>query len=645
MTSISKNLRNGALTMTGWGILTALALLAPGTAAPSSTSQDDGQPRDMATAPPPYSPSLRMAEPTSLFWGDLHLHTSLSTDAFVKGSRLLRPDDAFRFAKGETVIADNGEPARLRRPLDFLAVTDHAENLGLFTELAAGNPAIASGPIATRWNAALELTARLGLRDGFRTALESGPLPDLPADVLQNVWQRSARTADRHNSPGQFTALIGYEWTSMITGDNLHRVVLFRDGADRAGQSMPVNAQVNPDPEFLWDQLQAYEDTGGQVLAIPHNGNLSNGRMFSPLRVNEEPFDRNYAEKRTRWEPVYEVTQVKGDGEAHPQLSPDDEFADFETWDMFNVAFVTPKEGWMLQYEYARSALREGLRHEGETGINPFQFGMVGGTDSHTGLSTWEEDNFFGKFEDSNPSPARTSSPGAHDLFGNWNLGASGATGVWAAENTREAIFDALRRREVYATTGTRIALRMFAGWSFEEGDIDRPNFASLAYRTGVPMGGTLAPSANGGAPTFLLQAARDPLGANLDRMQVVKGWIDEAGETHERIYDVALSDPRRRQAGGLVAPVGSSVDVESASYRNSIGTAELASWWQDPDFDPAQSSFYYVRVLEIPTPRWTSYDSAFFETMLRSDVPAQIQERAYSSPVWYRPPGQGSGR
>ncbi len=620
--------------------LTITTCLLASTAAPAWGNAATGQAPSTgeSTEVSPYSPALREPTVNRLLWGDLHLHTKLSMDAYVNGTRRLGQEDAYRFAMGETVVADNGVPARLRRPLDFLAVTDHGENLGLYASIAAGDPKVAGSDIDRRWSEVLELVGELGLRGAFQTAIgKHGPLPPLPEEVLRSTWREVAALSDRYNQPGRFSTLTGYEWTSMVSGDNLHRVVLYRDDASLAGASLPVNAQLDPDPETLWAALARYEKTGGKVLAIAHNGNLSNGRMFAPTRLKGQPLTTAYAEARARWEPVYEVTQVKGDGESHPALSPEDAFSDFENWDEWNVAETAPKEPWMLRYEYARPALGEGLRHERELGVNPFRFGMIGSSDIHTALSTTAEDNFFGKFPTSEPSPERFAPEPGSNRHRNRELAAAGLTAVWARENTREAIFDALRRREVYATTGTRIGLRFFGGWNFVAADIHRPDYDRHGYRNGVAMGGELSQCSGDCAPAFLVHAARDPRGAFLDRIQIVKGWVEDDGVAREKIYDVALSDRRRRQ-GDRVAEVGSSVDIEAATYSNSIGAPELAAWWRDPEFDPKHAAFYYVRVLEIPTPRWTTYDAAFYGSALPDDVPATLQERAYSSPIWYQP-------
>jgi hypothetical protein len=473
------------------------------------------------------------------------------------------------------------------------------------------------------------------------------PLADRQ-DMQVSMWRELTDAAERHNSPGNFTALIGFEWTQQPNGNNLHRNVIFRDGKDKADQIVPVSAYDVRDPEGLWDWMEAYEKkTGGRVMAIPHNGNLSNGLMFDDVTLtSKKPLDRAYAERRMRLEPVYETTQIKGDGEAHPSLSPNDEFADFETWD--NGSFgPQPKSQDMLPREYAREALKRGLAYEAKLGANPFKFGMIGATDSHTSLATPEEDNFFGKVSALEPSadPIRFDEPITGRFASDEKqrqthrmASAGGLAAVWATDNTREALWDAFARKEVYATTGTRLRVRVFGGYAFRDADVYRSDFATYGYRNGVPMGGDLRAAPAGRVPTLLVFAQRDPDGANLDRIQVVKGWLDAQGETHEKVYDVAWSGNRKPGAGGKLPAVGSTVNVQSATYDNSIGAPHLAAAWTDPKFDPRQRAFYYVRVLEIPTPRWTTYDAKFFGVPLPKDVPASIQERAYTSPIWYTP-------
>jgi hypothetical protein len=468
--------------------------------------------------------------------------------------------------------------------------------------------------------------------------------------LTRSIWERLTAAAEEYNRPGVFTALIGFEWTSSPGGNNLHRNVIFRDGKAKADRVIPYSQYDSDDPEDLWAYMAAYEEnTGGRVLAIPHNGNLSNGLMFDVETLHTgTSLDRNYAERRARWEPLYEVTQIKGDGEAHPFLSPDDEFADYGTWDKGSFG-AEPKTEDMLEHEYARSGLKLGLALEESLGANPFKFGMIGSTDSHTSLATIEEDNFFGKATPAEPgAPGRfdemitglLAEPGGPDIIQrSQNTLASGLAAVWATENTREALFDAMQRKEVYATTGTRITLRVFAGWDFTSDDVVRPDFAHTGYLGGVPMGGDLTEAPAGSSPKFMVRALRDPDGANLDRIQIVKGWLDGSGELLERVYDVAVSDGREIGSDGRARrPVGNTVEVANATYTNSIGDALLMGFWEDPDFDPTERAFYYVRVIEIPTPRWTTYDAAFFGVDLPEDEPASHQERAYTSPIWYTP-------
>ena len=577
---------------------------------------------------------------TNLYWGDLHLHSQLSADAYILQTRLTK-DQAFEFARGQTVQADNGMPARLRRPLDFLAVTDHAEYLGIYAQLEVNDPRLKEWKMGMEWQEMMQQGDMMGLALAFSDAIQTSEAEYLTPDSLRrSIWSEASAVADKYNEPGLFTAFVGYEWTSMITGDNLHRVVIYKDGAELAAQHTPFSAQHSNDPEDLWNALADYEkQTGGEVIAIAHNGNVSNGRMFSPNRENGLPLDESYARKRARWEPVYETTQIKGDGETHPFLSPTDEFADFETWDEGNITLDTPKQPHMLKYEYSRSALREGLRHEANLGTNPFKFGLIGSTDSHTGMATTYEDNFFGKFAHDEPSVDRTEKRMADQLQKIWQLVSSGLTAAWSEENTRESIFRAIKRREVYATSGTRIKLRFFGGWEFTEADVLQADFASIGYQKGVPMGGDLTRGEKDAAPRFMVAASRDPDGANLDRVQIIKGWLNASGETEEKIFDVALSDGRSGNwFSGNIPAVGNTVDIENATYSNSIGAAELTAVWTDPEFDSEQRAFYYARVIQIPTPRWTTYDAKYFGAVIDPRAPKTIQDRAYSSPIWYTP-------
>ena len=602
-----------------------------------------------------YSPDADRSHPVNVYWGDTHLHTNLSVDAAGFGNDRLSPDDAYRFAKGEAIRAHNGQLARLRRPLDFLVVADHAVNIGVLPRIAAKDPLIMKTEVGRRWAELLEkvpvlakdvLTAETAeeyaetqssLYNGRRFYTRAWSTDYVSDETFrQSVWDEVCANADRHNDPGKFTAFIGYEWTPPTRhprSPNLHRNVIFEGGADEVGQVLPFSYQESENVEDLWAYLKDYEERiGGKVLAIPHNGNLSAGIMFSLKDYDGNPLSEQYAKTRARFEPLYEVTQYKGDGETHPVLSPTDEFADFETWHVAGF-FEDRPANWEEQKktEYARSALKLGLSQQVKLGVNPFKFGMIGSTDAHTSLSTADEDNFWGKLTFYEPSPYR--------LKRSWHFGASGYAAVWATGNTREAIFAAMKRKETYATTGPRMTVRFFGGWDYASDDAVRPDLASIGYAKGVPMGGDLTQGPAGTSPSFLIRAVKDPDGANLDRVQVIKGWRDGTGELHEKVYNVALSDGRTENRSGEVKSVGNTVDVEDASYTNSIGDPELAVVWADPKFNRDELAFYYVRVLEIPTPRWTAYDAKFFGIKdIPAEVPMIVQDRAYTSPIWYTP-------
>ena len=598
---------------------------------------------------PGYSPYANRHFPTQVYWGDTHLHTDNSLDARAFGVTL-SPEDAYRFARGEEVTSSHGLKVQLSRPLDWLVVSDHSDGMGAMKEIVAGNPDLMRDPTVREWNKGVNAggeTALLATMDVINS-FSQGDIPAilLDPDFQQTVWDDYLKTAERYNEPGRFTAMIGYEWTSTEDGNNLHRNVLYRDGADIARRMLPYTTSESFNPEDLWTWMEQYEDkTGGRVLALAHNGNLANGIMF-PVETNPatgQPLDGTYAARRARWEPMYEVTQIKGDGETHPFLSPNDEFADYETWDKGNLNLSVDKTDDMLQYEYAREALKNGLRMETELGTNPYKFGRVGSTDSHTALATAEEENFFGKHSGTEPEPERAEHLVAEfdgkSIVG-WEMVGSGYAGVWATDNTREALFDAMMRKEVYATTGPRMLVRFFGGYDFVPEDAASRLPAGVGYAKGVPMGGDLNPAPEGKAPTFLVAALKDAYSGNLDRIQIVKGWLDAAGETHEQVYDVVWSGDRTPGADGKLPAVGDTVDVENATWTNTIGAPELITVWTDPDFDPGQKAFYYARVIEIPTPRWTAYDAKRFGIEMPAEVPMTTQERAYTSPIWYSPAG-----
>jgi len=628
-------------------VVFVLAAFATASVAPAQESGNDEGITKEDVAPlakPQFSPYAGRNFPTRVFFGDTHLHTAISVDAGTMCR--IGQEDAFRFARGEEVSSTYGLRARLSRPLDFLVISDHAEMYGLMPQLLSGDPEILATEIGRKWYDAL----KSGDKDKvFETAMEivtslcGKEAPIKSEKAVRNAWQAYTAVADKYNEPGRFTAIIGWEYTTM-GGNNLHRNVLFRGDSSVANRTVPFSQFDSQNPEDLWKFLAEFEkQTGAEVLAIPHNGNLSNGRMFSVETFDGKPYTKELATLRARFEKVIEVTQIKGDSEAHPFLSPNDEFADYEKWDKSNLNGTEAKKPEMLQYEYAREALKNGLVLERKLGVNPFKFGMVGSTDSHTALSAVEEDNFFGKHSGVEPGPHRwehvvIAAPDPKFTIHGWQQAAAGYAGVWAMENTREAIFDAIKRKETYATTGPRMVVRFFGGFDFTADDAQSRLPAGIGYAKGVPMGGDLRKAEAGKPPTFLVAALKDSYSGNLDRIQVVKGWLDADGKTHEKIYDVVWSGDRKPGADGKLPPVGNTVDVEKATWKNTIGAPELATVWIDPEFDAKQPAFYYARVFEIPTPRWTAYEAQRFGIKMPPNVPMTTQERAYTSPIWYTP-------
>jgi len=636
------------LCVVGLGVAAYIFGVAP------SIGSESGQASSRASAS--YSPYAGRSYPTRPYFGDTHLHTSFSMDAGAFGARLT-PRDAYVFAKGNEVTASSGQRVKLSRPLDFLVVADHSDGMGFFPLLLSGGPEIMADPQGKKWHnmiksgqgaaAAIDIITSFG-KGAISKAIM--PLPGTPA--YRGAWQETIKAAEEANDPGRFTAFIGYEWTSNTGGNNLHRNVLFREDAAKASVVEPfttIKPLGSDDPVELWKWMTAFEaKTGGHVLAIAHNGNLSNGRMFPAVEAFGRKLDAGYATERAKWERLYELTQTKGTGEAHPSLSPNDEFANFEIWDKGNLDGSVPKTNDMLEAEYARSGLKLGLRLENTLGANPYKFGMVGSSDAHTGLAAMEEENFFGKTTPQEPGPERMTAAFIDNKttgvkIMDWEVSASGYVGVWATENTRAALFDAMERRETYATTGPRMIVRFFGGWDFQAADAGNRLSADVGYRKGVPMGGDLSAAPAGKSPAFLIAALKDPMGANLDRIQMIKGWLDGKGALHERVYDVAWGDAERRKAGadGKVPAVGSTVDVANASWTNTIGDSELAVVWTDPEFDATQRAFYYARVLEIPTPRWTAYDAKRYGVKPLPGTAMTHQERAYTAPIWYSPAGR----
>ena len=595
----------------------------------------------------PYSPMVGKNFPRDVFFGDTHLHTNLSPDAAAGGNRLFGHDEAYKLAMGKEVTAHNGRSVRLNRPLDFLVAADHAEYMGLFPALDAKNSQLLATDIGQRWYQMLQdgPEAAASILIEFGRALASGEDLIKSDSFQRSVWQTVIDKAEAYNQPGVFTAFIGYEWSSSRGGGNMHRIVLFKDDADKTSQITPFSSFNNNRPHALWKFLANYEKTtGGEVFAIPHNSNVSAGLMFAPVDSDGKTMTVEYVKQRVKWEPLLEVTQFKGDSETHPVVSPDDEFADYESWDKF-ASFSNKKkqEAWMFEREYARAALKNGLAMSADIGGNPFKFGLIGSTDSHTGIPSPDENNFWGKFSWHETSPTRVM-----ERFVNipdipqfeWEMAASGLAAVWAQENTRASLFDAMRRKETYATTGPRMRVRVFGGWDFTDADLNAPDWVERGYRRGVPMGADLpAPSNSQQVPVFMINTWKDPDGANLDRVQIIKGWVDKQGETHEKVFDIALSDDRVvSPVTGKAPPVGTTVDLSKPTYSNDIGEVQFVTRWTDPTFEIDVPSFYYVRVLEIPTPRWTAYDAAYFNLELPAYVPMVTQERAYTSPIWFTP-------
>jgi hypothetical protein len=606
-------------------------------------------PRNVEAKKPDYSPYPEQHFPKHVFWGVAHVHTGYSFDSGMFGVTTT-PDDLFRVATGGEVVLDNGQRFKQDRPLDWVSITDHAEYMGISDQLRAGSPELLATPQGKRWYEMSKESPQKGVEATIEAviSMQSGKPVFDASKLTASAWAHATASAEKWNQPGFFTTLHGFEWTCAPGGNNLHRTVVFRDNADRVNQIVPFSTFDSQDPAELWKYMDAYaKKTGGQVLAIPHNGNLSNGQMYTAETFEGKPMDRVYAEARVSHEPLLEATQIKGDGETHAYLSPNDEFANFEKWWDVNVQKMEPAAKSALRANYVRSALELGLELQATLGANPYKAGLIGGNDAHIGVVTTREDNFFGEFANGLPSPDRwktplmmkNNDPKNGPLVSVWGEQAAGLGGVWARENTREGIWDALKRKEVYATTGDRPIIRVFAGWDFAPADIDRADFAANGYAHGVPMGGDLSKAPTGKRPVFMVQALRDPDGPNLDRVQIIKGWLGKDGKAQERIFDVAVSGGRKIDADGRCKTlVGSTVDVPNATYTNTIGAATLSAYWSDPAFDASQLAFYYVRVIQIPSPRWTAYDQKRYGIKMPDNVPMTVTDRAYTSPIWYSP-------
>lgn len=624
---------------------------------------------------------------TELLWGDTHLHSSYSVDAYMAGNRNAEPDVAYRYAKGEPVVHPyNKTRVQIQQPLDFLSVADHAEYLGIVPLVFNGDVDTSNMGLFERlksWLLVKYLGSKIedpregtkfftGLlpepeiksgdtRDPVQAAIDAGTDGGLEsiglvddetaARLTASQWGKSMQAADRHYQPGEFTTLVGWEWTQTASGANLHRIVISDADGKTASTFDPVGADDAPYPEQLWDKLEEIAgETGVDFVSIPHNSNLSKGYMFAKRTLKGESFTPEYAIKRLKWEPIVEVTQIKGDSETHPDLAPNDEFADFERFNFYLQAVPQAQDYQIQKGDTIRSALKSGLELGQSLGMNPFEFGLIGSTDAHTSVASAEEPNFWGKVAtDSIPDNKRRYEEGDDDVysdginsFNGWNMSASGLAAVWATENTREAIVAALKRRETYATTGPRIAVRMFAGWDFDEDDLERDDIAEVGYAKGVPMGGELRGAKSGQAPRFLVTAMKGALDHNLDRIQVIKSWLNENGEAEEKIFDIAWGDgasgKRQPDANGKLPPVGNTANIRTGKTANTIGAPQLATVWTDPEFNPNTNAVYYLRVLQIPTVRHSQLDAVAMDVETPYEGPAVIQERAYSSPIWYKP-------
>jgi hypothetical protein len=595
-------------------------------------------------------PGIRVNPRRDAYFGDLHLHTSYSFDAYILFGAKVDPDGAYRFGRGESVNYLGDEVHRTSPPLDFLAVTDHSENIGVFNTLEDPDSELSRSEIGK------EVREQGAKVFGKIAALQTGgkPLPGIDVkQTTQSAWQREIDAANRNYRPGKFTTFIAYEWTSMPDGQNLHRNVIFR--GDKAPN--PFTAVDSIKPEDLWTFLENVRKQGYEALAIPHNSNASNGLMYDWVDSKGRPIDQAYAELRAANEPLAEISQNKGASETRPALSPGDEFSNFEFYDHLLISATKSKPGG----SYVRDALGRGLViAQTAGGVNPYKYGIVGASDFHNGLSDSAESAFVGTFGAVDPSKklpdldkyaerftqmrkglAQSFGPaaGAKVNFNLYENGSGNLTGVWAEQNTRESIYAGLRRKETFATSGTRLKFRFFGGWDFNSDLLKSKDWVQTAYSGGVPMGGDLPTRPSGRtAPKFVVWAVKDPDGANLDRVQVVKVWLKD-GKHVEKLFDVALSNGRKvdRKTGKAPA-VGDTVDLKAATFTNTIGATELSTVWQDPEFDPKTPAVYYLRVLEIPTPRWSTIVAVKRSLPLPADTSATIQERGWSSPIWFTP-------
>lgn len=579
---------------------------------------------------PPTKQATAYNPERNLYWGDLHVHTSYSTDAYINGVKAT-PEDAYRFFKGGEIEHAAGYGIRMSRPLDFAAVTDHSEYIGV---LRATDPDLPLKKRSLRerllYDGRLSNTLLLAQTMlGFD--LENAIVPGWE-DFSRAAWRDIVNSAERHNDPGRFTAFVGYEWSSMPGERNLHRNVIYRGARV---PDLPYSSVDSEDPRDLWSALQKQREQGMEVFAIPHNGNVSDGLMYDRVMFDGKLMHADYARMRMENEPLSEIFQVKGSSETHPLLSNEDEFAGFEIYD---TQLSQYQDDSRAKGSYIRDALRTGLEMSHSEGFNPYRFGVIGSSDGHNASSPVEESDYHGKLPILDGSAALRMGKASYypaTMPGGRRWSAAGLAAVWAQENTRESLFDAMRRKETFATSGPRIAVRFFGGWHYRADLLKQQDWITLAEQQGVPMGQDL-PAGDAAAPSFAVWAIRDPQSGNLDRIQIVKGWVDQSGKSREKLFNVAWSGQRSPDASGQLPAVGNTVDASTATYDNSIGAEQLSSVWVDPEFDPEQEAFYYARVIEIPTPRWTTFDAVHLG--IPPPEPISLQERAVTSAIWYTP-------
>ena len=572
------------------------------------------------------------------YFGETHLHTGWSFDEAIYNVKL-GPENTYRHARGEKVLHPNGDTVQLKLPLDFMVVSDHAEYLGVLVRMYDPNDPLSKHSLAKQIvGSGNDLDASTKAFYGLvsQTIQKDGSTkPDsiLNSDELKRtVWDEYIKITDRYNDPGKFTTLVGYEWSSQPNMSNQHRNVIFRSSKDLP---VPYSYFDSQHPEDLWKWMDTQRENGHTLLAIPHNGNLSNGTMFSMNDSFGNPITYEYAKARMRNEKLTEIIQTKGQSETHPLMAPNDEFAGFEIW---TKPVAGPGVVKVEETNYVRNAFSNGLALEKKIGVNPFKYGVVGGGDIHTSIVSHEEYAHTGEHNLKSSSPKARLLVNAPNEPSKIEQGTAGLSNVWAEENTREAIYDAMERKETWGTSGPRIVTRVFAGYDFGNTQPGDDNWAEIGYHHGVPMGADMKENTTEKAAQLMVYALKGPNSGNLDRIQVVKGWIDANGENQTKIYNVVWSGDRKLDANGKLPAVGNTVDIPNASYTNTIGSAELKTKWKDPDFDASQDAYYYLRVLEIPTPRWSTYDAKALGISPPKDFPATIQERAWSSPIWYNP-------